>query len=641
MTEFKLANVLLKVYDAAAGHMGLFYKPTSDVDYSDSNGTLAFEGTIDFTTYFNALSWGKWRKYADINEATLNIETAGDGCTAQLMAVLASDVSASDAPPRKSVNKVSAVNNPAHAVSVGPAIRIEESADFTKTVIPVPEGDYLLVGFTLTSDGATEISEAYWSTTVDLKDIRPVKLALATTTFRKEEYIKANICSVRDEVLASSDAIADAFEMFVVDNGRTLDVDELSGNGVTIIPNPNVGGSGGFARGMIAALEGDGFTHVLLMDDDVKVSPESFKRTFNLLSLAKGKYSDAFISGAMFPTETPNMQYEDVSEVYLSGAYDRVKGNLFMDTLADVAVNEAIDVELEQTYAAWWYACIPLDAVRKFGLPLPIFVRCDDVEYGMRCNPTYMTLNGICVWHDGFKGRHNAAIDGYQYIRNYLIMMACDGKSDVDMFVLRTDRALRLYSRTLAYETMDLMISGFEDYLKGPKFLMELNGEEILKANSAIAEKFIPFDEAIEQAIAQHPELERELRAYKPDLGVLNRENHPLVRLVLGWFRTIPYDKHLLPEQMTRSVPATAYHGYATVPAYAQIGATVVVACDRPGEHAKVRFMDKQRHAQLMRRWKAAKSDYRAHKSTIAKEWKDAMPEMTSVDFWKEFLARG
>ena len=56
--------------------------------------------------------------------------------------------------------------------------------------------------------------------------------------------------------------------MFVVDNGRTLDAEGLSDDLITVIPNENVGGAGGFARGMIAALESDeDFTHVLLMDD--------------------------------------------------------------------------------------------------------------------------------------------------------------------------------------------------------------------------------------------------------------------------------------------------------------------------------------------------------------------------------------
>lgn len=233
-------------------------------------------------------------------------------------------------------------------------------------------------------------------------DINPVKLALSTTTFKKEEYIVPNIDLVKREVLGSSDPIAEAFHMFVVDNGCTLDAEALSNDGVTVLPNKNVGGAGGFARGMMEALaSSEGYTHILLMDDDVKISAESLKRTYNLLALAKGDYRDAFINGAMLAIEQPNLQFEDVSFVIKSGAYRRVKEDkLYIDQVKDVVENESINVEVPNAYGAWWYSCIPLKVVREKGLPLPVFVRCDDVEYGMRTNPTYMTMNGICVWHE-------------------------------------------------------------------------------------------------------------------------------------------------------------------------------------------------------------------------------------------------
>ena len=87
---------------------------------------------------------------------------------------------------------------------------------------------------------------------------------------------------------------------------------------------------------------------------------------------------------------------------------------LYIDQLSDIAENEAVDVEVPDAYGAWWYSCIPLNEVREKGLPLPLFVRCDDVEYGMRTKPTYMTMNGICVWHEGFEGRFRPSVDCYQ-----------------------------------------------------------------------------------------------------------------------------------------------------------------------------------------------------------------------------------
>ena len=39
-------------------------------------------------------------------------------------------------------------------------------------------------------------------------------------------------------------------------------------------------------------------THVLLMDDDVVMQPESIYRTYRILSLLKDEYKDSFVGGA-------------------------------------------------------------------------------------------------------------------------------------------------------------------------------------------------------------------------------------------------------------------------------------------------------------------------------------------------------
>ena len=52
-------------------------------------------------------------------------------------------------------------------------------------------------------------------------------------------------------------------------------------------------------------------THILLMDDDVAVSPESIKRTYNLLKILNDEYKNAFISGAMLNYEVGDEQWED------------------------------------------------------------------------------------------------------------------------------------------------------------------------------------------------------------------------------------------------------------------------------------------------------------------------------------------
>lgn len=637
MIKFKLSNVLLQVQDHFSAFPGILYKANGAVDYSMPNDSLAFEGKINFLTYFNAISCEKWQRYASIDNINLYVELSGDPCEITMMGVDSTAVSESDNPPIKVALSESAVHTDVVAHQVLDAVKFAGSHDYRSFEIALPLDGLLLGGFTLNTEGATEIRNAYWYTNVSEDRIRPIKLALSTTTFQKEEYVIPNIEAIKKDILNCEDAVARAFHMFVIDNGRTLDADSLSNDGVTVLPNPNTGGSGGFARGMIEALASEeGFTHVLLMDDDVKVSPESLKRTFNLLSLTNDAYMEANINGAMLEIGCPNKQYEDVSHVRADGLYEQLKGELFIDDLADIAVNEKIDVEVPDAYGAWWYSCIPISRIKKCGLPLPFFIRCDDVEYGVRCQSIYMSMNGICVWHEGFGSKFRPAFDIYQFVRNFLIMTALHERSNESLFLARWSRTLRLYLRAMAYESAEILVSAFEDYMQGPEFLMNSSGEEIVKRSSLMAEKLVPSKDAIRQAIEEHPELEGPLSCFAPDLGLVNIDNK--AGFFLKIFRTLPYDRHVLPKQMLNNKPATIYSGGFSSFSASQLMSTVYVAYDRDGDSSHVRVMDRDRRNAIKDRWKKARKYYSKHGKEIRQAYKDALPEMTSMEFWSDYL---
>lgn len=491
----------------------------------------------------------------------------------------------------------------------------------------IPETDYEVIGFALDVRGGVVLEKAYYYARVAEEQINPVKIALCTTTFLKEDYIIPNIELVKNEVLAADDVIAKNFHMFVIDNGRTLDAEALSDEGVTVLPNPNVGGSGGFARGMMEAMKHDeNFTHVLLMDDDVSISTESLRRTFNLLSLATGKYKNAFINGAMLVAEEPNRQFEDVSYVVNSGAYASVKSNkYYMDQQQYIVRNEHIDVEIPKAYGAWWFSCIPVSAIEQVGLPLPLFVRCDDVEYGMRAKPIYMTMNGICVWHDGFMGRSRASVDSYQYVRNFLIMIAMTDCSSQDLFMLRMERALRLQLRVMSYDAADLILDGIADYLKGPDYFASLNGEEVIKRNAKKNEKLVPLDELAEPY--------RNVSYNKRLLGDQSRIK-PLLKLM----RTLPYDRHLLPDVLLRDTPEAVFYSGLSILSPRTIGTKTLVAIDLEGNQGAVRHMDRERYQQIMDRWKALKSELKERGDEVRAAYKEAQPYLTSTEFWEKYL---
>ncbi len=466
---------------------------------------------------------------------------------------------------------------------------------------------------------------------VDKGAIRPIRLVLATTTFRKERYITRKLAAVKKEVLGSKDPIASGFHMFLIDNGRALDAEALSDEGVTVIPNANVGGPGGFARGMVTGLDWNA-THVLLMDDDVRVLPESFKRTYALLSLANERYQDAFINGAMLNIGQPNIQFEDVAQVGRDGRYRGIKDTkIEVDTYEGIAHNESINVEVPRAYGAWWYSCIPTKAIRKNGLPLPVFVRCDDVEYGIRCQPKYMAMDGICVWHEQFEGRFRASVDCYQYTRNFMIMMAVDDLPYWRTFMMRFDRTFHIYLRAMDYEACELLLDGLEDYLKGPTFIETASGEDIIKRQGAKNEKLLPISELSEEdqeACKEAP------ASSNPWVFGEGARRHIVLKLA----ESVPHDRHDLPDWMLDPKPVAVNYSHGAYPSAMTARHSVLVAYDIDGTHAHVRRMDRKRWEDLKERYRTLMADYATRGDAVAKAYHEAKPYLTSAEFWKSYL---
>ena len=607
--DFKLLNVLLRNGIEVEEQSNIYMKHLSGSSYFDTAlNALIATGLVDFLTYINACSISKWRKYTGIGEVWLRAVVRGKG-----------EIETKGVFPGSSEAKV--LDTIPFEYSVATEVEIPISADGADLVA------FAIAPF---ADETVELFEACYFAKVDEAQINDVRLALSTTTFQKEEYIVPNIALVKNAIAEEGDPIASRFHMFVVDNGRTLDAESLSDDIVTVIPNPNVGGAGGFARGMIAAEDADiDYTHVLLMDDDVRILPESLIRTFNLLSLARGKYKDAFVNGAMLSLEDPTRQFEDVAYVRKSGGYSRIKDDLDVSKISNIVENERIDTEVEQAYGAWWYSCIPMKNIEKNGLPMPFFVRCDDVEFGVRNKGTYMTMNGICVWHASFEGRFRASVDCYQYMRNGLAMIAVDDCSSEFLFMSRLRSWVRKALRDMDYASAEMCLDGLEDYLKGPDFLASVDGAKVMKVNGARNEKTIPVSDFNAELLLEAGVDENVLSR-----GDLLCRDSRMVRAI----RLLPYDKHYLPDFLLDDKPAYVVKSGITTLEGNTLRKRSLVCLDPTRTRVSFRTMDKSRFKAIRKREARLLKSYRKTNALVRESYKKAFPYLTSKDFWNGYL---
>ena len=637
MHRVKIANVLLE--DSRHFHEApcLYVRSTAFVAPGTDEDTWRLSaGACDFTTFFNALSVAKWREYTVAERFWLHLELRGAACTVQQTHAGRLDTQAFDV--------------------VGSRTQVPASDEWREVNLQLAiDATDVLVGFRIETAGALELRGSYYSAEVDKSLVRPVELAIATTTFRKEDYVQKNIALVQDKILSSNESAARHISMHVVDNGRTLDAAALSGGGITIHPNDNVGGAGGFARGMIEALRQDvPATHVLLMDDDVEVSPESILRTWNLLSIAREEWADAFVGGAMMTAQRPDLLWEDGGYMSSRGVCGILKLDeedhdtpSRMTDVAAIVANETFTPNvrsyphLSQRYSAWWYCCIPTSVIEREGLPLPLFVRYDDVEYSLRCKPRFMSMNGISIWHDDFSSRFNAAVEHYQTTRNSFIIRATSNAAPLSDFEGQMLERAMFELAKFNYTDAQFIVDGFEDFLKGPGFYASPGiAEQTYLAANRRREQLIPYEELREQTLR---EFEIDLDQY--DVNDLKRD-YPL-----------GLTKHGSPFRVSRMQAfKKSINGqlFGTLKQYVGpvaviiantdwlvgrvYGVDAVVAIDIPSKRGTIRHRDNDRCKAIWNRLKDDLAEYRANKADIDTLYMESKPIVTSVAYWKKYL---
>ncbi|WP_368157823.1 glycosyltransferase [Collinsella aerofaciens] len=622
MINYKLANILLEGSAAFSNYPTLLYRRESSGKVFTDIESHILQGPdcFDFTTYFNSLPVSKWRMYTKAERFFVHLEFMG--APFRLLPTYASALDWS------SIKQMDCVSN-------YPSSDNWQSLD----VELVPDSKAVLASFCIKTDGELRLRNCYFYTEVEEDDLSTVELALATTTFKKEAYILKNLDLIKENVLGSHEHIADHFRVHVIDNGRTLDVDSLSTGLITIHPNPNVGGSGGFARGMIESLEQNPkATHVLLMDDDVEVLPESFIRTFNLLSLLKEEYSNAFLSGAMMSLEEPNLRTEDLGFFTAKGTFSPLKPGGFMTSLHDVVETEiyraptGLYEDTAQQYAGWWYCVIPTATIEREGLPLPLFVRSDDAEYALRCKPKFMSMNGICVWHNSFNFKYSAAVERYQVSRNTLISQATTGAAPLSDFLYEIRREVELDLKKFNYDEAVLAVKGLEDFLRGPEWISHPVAESRFMAANREREQLIPIEQLIPQA------LELGVDLTQLTFGNLSLGGDRSRLQALKDYLTINGHRFVNDSAKRNGRVAVIDAAGWVYPAGKIRDVDTLIVVDMPNKKGAIRHMDKKRFKEVWTRFRKAEKEFKRNKDKIYAEYASYRDVFTSIDFWKQYL---
>lgn len=489
----KLQNIIFP-NPRISNEVNLYYRVLGiPFERQNENDCLRFckNHKINFDTYFNSFSLFKWYKYTNISNVKLKLILKGKFTVSLIHFYLK--------PGGKLEWKI-----------IGEK-RIESSDSpeefYFDYITDVPFG---LLSFRLESleDDGMFLGGYYYSD-IEEKDIRDVKIGIGICTYRREKYIQDNIDHLKCSILDNETSVLnDKVEVFISDNAETLQENNIASPKVHVFKNKNTGGSGGFTRTMIEVNKanqcGSNFSHILLMDDDIIFDSESIFRTFAILSILKNEYANSFVGGAMFFIDRKYIQHAN-GEYWHGERYDSFittyNLNRDMREIINVAENENIT---NANYQAWWYCVIPMSICRVDNLPLPFFIKSDDIEYSIRNMNNLITINGVAVWHESFESKYSASNE-YYTVRNYLITSSIHriGLKAKDIRKYTKNYVLH-YLSNFKYLEIELFCKAIDDFLNGVDYFKNIDLEayhkEIMKNGykmQDVDELPVPFSEKL------------------------------------------------------------------------------------------------------------------------------------------------
>jgi len=423
---------------------------------------------VSFASYFNAFPASYWKRWTVIEDVTLRMTVRGSGRVEVYRSKSNGDI-------------VHLKGEPVHAEGAA------QTLEFRLTLAPFEDGGWLWF------DVFTEATELTVSDAVWLSD-EPVpmkKLAVGTTTFNRLDDCVTSLLALAEDpaVLAviSKVYVADQGPKKVRQHAKYGEVRAALGDRLEVIEQGNLGGSGGFTRALYEAVEHTKpgtVDQVLLMDDDIALEPDSILRS-NMFARAAAK---PIIVGSQMLNLFARSRLHTMGEIVdlATCVWRRAPGAVVDHDFGTESLRETPELHrrIDSTYNGWWMCLFPREVIDKTGLPLPLFIKCDDAEYSLRALahdiPT-VTLPGSAVWHEPWTDKNDSKDwTVYFHLRNRLIMAALHSPYDLrKTLLLQGARVAVRRLLSMEYSTAALEMKALEDFMAGPDRLFEQLSTEL------------------------------------------------------------------------------------------------------------------------------------------------------------------
>ncbi|MGN0104163.1 glycosyltransferase [Bifidobacterium thermacidophilum] len=415
-------------------------------------------GHVSLCTYFNAFPASYWRRWTAVSHVRFVATAEGKG-------------------------KINLFRSNGRGL-ITPAGSINIDADAPTAVSGMfdmkglMDGGFFWFDAQAATDSALTVSDAGWQVPVEERRAKNrTTLSIAITTFNRAPY-----CMNQLKAIAGEASVRERLDtIYCTDQGTDLvrnqpDFDAVAkdlGSQLTYLRQGNLGGSGGFSRGMYETCKAGNSEYVLLLDDDAISEPEAIVRAVQFADYAK---RPLLVGGGMLHLDNRTVlwsQGEDIDgrQMPLRNAFGS----------HDFATNPLRDSpechqRFDAQYNGWWMCLIPTSVIREIGLAIPVFIKYDDIDYAFRAKehgyPT-VSLPGVAVWHQGWHDKDiSRTWEEYFMQRNrwiFALRHNPEPSRTMPVNVLSADINMGLH---LVYSGIGLHHRAIQDLLRGPQYII-------------------------------------------------------------------------------------------------------------------------------------------------------------------------
>ncbi|NYG55187.1 glycosyltransferase [Nocardioides perillae] len=572
---------------------------------------------VSFGTYFNAFPASYWRRHTVVTDVRLAVTLRGAGAAVTVYKSMANG----------RTQRVDA------ASTTGAE---EETFTFDLTLKPFVDGGWYWYDV-VAGDDDVVVAGAEWTAEVPDDRAEHGTVDVAITTMNRPDFCAELLRQIGDdEVLRPY-----LDTVFVMEQGTDKVADsevfpaarDALGPLLRIIEQGNLGGSGGYARGQLESVRKGTATYALMMDDDVVCEPEGIVRAVTFGDLAK---TPTIVGGHMFSLFSRSRLHSFGEIVQPWRFWWQSAPGVFGDwdfSARNLRSTRWLHKRVDVDFNGWFMCLIPRQVIAEIGLSLPLFLKWDDSEYGLRAQEAgYPTVSfpGAAVWHVPWTDK-NDAVDWQSFFhqRNRFVAALLHSTYPKGGRMVRESLNHQIaHLVSMQYSTVELRHQALLDVLEGPERLHDVLASKLPEVR-AFAKEFQDAQLAVEREAFPPVRRTKPPRKGRDDTGVPGRLSN-LVTAGLAPLRQLTRPRELsraFPEAEIMAMDAKWYR-------LARYDSAVVSMND--GTSAAFYQRDPEKFRELLKATVEIHRRLHAEWPALARRYREALPRITSPEAWDE-----